>query len=151
MTFRKRELDRERSLPFFKGNALINFNQDLPAGFLVTGFSTPESWGRWSLARIPQIALPFLLQGRIKLIVTGRAFGPNANSPITIMIEKQFQNIQFGPDLSGQEVVFKDLKSGSEIKIQVPNPTSPSDISKSSDTRLLGVGLAQIKIVSLDE
>jgi len=108
------------------------------------GVSAPESWGRWSDANAyPYVKLSFFgeLPKRFILHIRAQAFGPNAGRPVTVIIGSQ--TLSFVPTPSMEEFSLRvDNGSGANtIEIHPAQPTSPSDLGMSADSRKLGIGL----------
>jgi phosphoglycerol transferase len=129
-------------------NLTLDFLQGpLPAGLTrVDGLSASEPIGRWSTG--DEIVLTFSkpLPKRFEVAVDAFAFGPNVGRPIKLSVGGQ----QYHMLLSGQPSIAKIAvasdRNDDKVRIEVPQPISPKDLSLSADTRRLGVALRHITI-----
>lgn len=119
-----------------------------PDGLIVRaeGLSSAEPWGRWSDAK--QVVLQFSqpLPKELHLILKGRAYADNTTLPFTMRIGDQ--STRFYLSGSDQDVRLRFTTDGAQdsLSIEVPRPTAPSSLDQSTDTRLLGIGIAEIGI-----
>lgn len=113
------------------------------------GLSHTESWGRWSDGEEVEFLLAGCLpQGRLKLTVTGRAFGPNSGLPFRVVVGGAEEVIRFGSDGQQQDVFIENgAGCADRITIKIPQPTSPQEVELSADTRQLGLGLTGLKLI----
>jgi len=109
------------------------------------GFSSAESWGRWSDGRVARILTKVRLPVVFDLEVTGQAFGPNAGVPIEVCVGDQCHDVVFGEDPTTLVRRFEKVDVR-EITFHIPHPTSPNSLGQSEDARLLGLGLRSLKI-----
>jgi hypothetical protein len=142
-------------LPTMALGDLVQF--DKPDNCLYTeGVSDHEPWGAWTesrhvrlafqLANPPQIDLgltikvqPFLFSGkighqRVVISVNGsHVFTEEISAPGPVDLSMQIP----------KQLVSTDMIN---ITIELPNATSPASLSRSSDTRLLGLGLISLML-----
>jgi len=68
-----------------------------------SGISRPESWGRWSNAQLgDEVKIEYAepLPEKFDLVITAKAFGPNANKPIPVRIGDTEQMLTLGNDVN---------------------------------------------------
>ncbi len=114
----------------------------------LTGFSTPESWGRWTVAREASIELNRCLPtGPLKISMLAHAYGPNIDEPVQIRVGTGSASASFGATAS-EVVVEMENRATCEthVQIAVPHKASPFERGESTDTRELGVGLSSLRI-----
>lgn len=109
------------------------------------GFSSAESWGRWSDGRVARILTKVRLPVVFDLEMTGQAFGPNAGVPIAVCVGDQCHDVVFGKAPTTLVRRFEEVDVR-EIAFHIPHPTSPNSLGQNADTRLLGLGLRGLKI-----
>ena len=113
-----------------------------------TGFSYPESWGRWTdgeTARIKfQACLP---KGPLRLSVTGLAYADQAGKPIRFRIGAQEISAVFTTSVENMSLfIVNDQPCADELTIVLTS--SPSvDRDANPDSRRLGLGLTRIQII----
>ncbi len=121
-----------------------------PKGILwENGLSAVEPWGRWSEGdRIEFGLIGCLPQGRHKLIIIGRAFGPNANLPAKVALGNTEISIIFKDNDTQQSAYFtNEGQCVNKMTITIPKPTSPQELGRGADLRKLGLGLVSVKII----
>jgi hypothetical protein len=113
------------------------------------GLSTMEQWGRWSDGGKVEFGLAGCLpQGRLKIIMTGHAFGPNSGLPVKVVVGDEEITVKFSDADSQQAAQFiNDATCINKIIIKIPSPTSPHELGLSGDTRKLGLGLVSLKVI----
>jgi phosphatidylglycerol-membrane-oligosaccharide glycerophosphotransferase (EC 2.7.8.20) len=117
-----------------------------------TGISRPESWGRWSNARLgKEVSIEYNqpLPEHFELVITAKAYGPNANRPIPVRIGDEEQTLMLDNTLSTTTLHFNNPSRSSTLVIVPPDPqpTNEGNILGHSP-RQLGIGLAEIKVLS---
>jgi hypothetical protein len=113
------------------------------------GLSNFEPWGRWSDGGVVELGLSNCLpQGDLKLMIGGYAFGPNAGSPVRVILgDKEFLT-KFSDTVSQQIVRFTNRAIClNKMVIKIPNPISPQELGQSVDVRKLGIGFVSLKII----
>lgn len=118
-----------------------------PEGFSVQGLSSPESWGSWSIGDKVTLHFDKPLPNQFKLQILARAYGPNANKPITLGLGKQTASMKFKHNNTIQSLDVELKSQVDTITFMVPKPTSPAEMNESSDERKLGIGLVKILIL----
>ncbi|WP_416410151.1 phosphatidylglycerol--membrane-oligosaccharide glycerophosphotransferase [Pantoea sp. App145] len=116
-----------------------------------TGISRPELWGRWSNANLaPEVNIEYVdpLPGRFDVVITARAFGPNAHRPIPVRVGDQQQDITLGDDVSTTTLHFTNPGGSHNLIISPPEPQL-SNVGNiiGQDPRKLGIGMVDIKII----
>ncbi|XXN63801.1 phosphatidylglycerol--membrane-oligosaccharide glycerophosphotransferase [Enterobacter ludwigii] len=116
------------------------------------GISRPEDWGRWSNANLaPEVNIEYTdpLPARFDVVITARAYGPNAHRPIPVRVGDQEQQLNLGDDLSTTTLHFTNPTGSRNLIIAPPEPQE-SNVGNiiGQDPRKLGIGMVDIKIIS---
>ena len=119
-----------------------------------TGISRPESWGRWSNAQLGnevKIEYNAPLPEKFDLVITAKAFGPNANKPIPVRVGDKEQTLTLGNDVSTTTLHFENPSRSNTLVIVPPAPqtTNEGNILGHSP-RQLGIGMVDIKVVNVE-
>ncbi|MEB5923673.1 phosphatidylglycerol--membrane-oligosaccharide glycerophosphotransferase [Franconibacter daqui] len=119
-----------------------------------TGISRPESWGRWSNAQLGnevKIEYNAPLPEKFDLVITAKAFGPNANKPIPVRVGDKEQTLTLGNDVSTTTLHFENPSRSNTLVIVPPDPqtTNEGNILGHSP-RQLGIGMVDIKVVNVE-
>lgn len=119
-----------------------------------SGISRPELWGRWSnaqLGKAVKIVYQAPLPPSFDLIITARAFGPNADRAIPVRVGNKTQNLVLSNEVSTTTLHFHNPSRSKTLTITPPAPqaTNEGNILGHSP-RQLGIGLVEIKIVPSD-
>ena len=112
----------------------------------VSGLSIREQYGRWSDG--DEIVIVFgkcIPSKKVKVTVSGHAFGPNAGQPFGLSIGSGHAEIVFSEDGATQEI-YLDSGEGcfNKVRLAVPNKLSPEQLGLGPDARQLGVKLSAI-------
>ena len=126
----------------------IDFTKPGYPGFLqtVTGVSQHEPWGRWTDGKEATFKFKKKLPKKFTLELTAQAFGPNVNAPLSIQIGKVKKQLTI---TDGQPKLYRltfDGINADTLTFVPAKPTAPKSIGVNEDTRLLGVGLINLKI-----
>lgn len=117
-----------------------------------SGISRPESWGRWSnanLADAVKIEYDHPLPEKFALVITAKAFGPNANHPIPVRVGSEEQTLILGSELSTTTLSFSNPSRSNILVIAPPAPQSSNEGNiLGHSPRRLGIGLVEIKVVN---
>ncbi len=117
-----------------------------------SGISRPESWGRWSNARLGnEVSIEFNdpLPESFDLVITAKAFGPNANKPIPVRVGDEEQALMLGNDVSTTTLRFSNPTRSSTLVIVPPDPVSTNEGNiLGHSPRQLGIGMVEIKVVN---
>ena len=116
-----------------------------------SGISRWENWGRWSNANLaPEVSIEYVdpLPARFDLVITARAFGPNAHRPIPVRVGDQQQLLTLDETLSTTTLHFTNPSGAHTLSIAppVPQQSNLGNIT-GQDPRRLGIGMVDIKIV----
>jgi phosphoglycerol transferase len=116
-----------------------------------SGISRPESWGRWSNAQLGnevKIEYKAPLPEKFDLVITAKAFGPNANKPIPVRVGDSEQTLTLGNDITTTTLHFDNPTGSNLLTIAPPDPqtTNEGNILGHSP-RQLGIGMVEIKVV----
>jgi len=115
------------------------------------GISRPEEWGRWSNANLaPEVNIEYTdpLPERFDVVITARAFGPNAHRPIPVRVGDEEQQLNLGEDFSTTTLHFTNPTGSRNLIIAPPEPQE-SNVGNiiGQDPRKLGIGMVDIKII----
>jgi phosphoglycerol transferase len=126
----------------------INFSHPFRFGLVdsTSGLAGPESFGQWSDRREIQIKMLSPLPRRFDLTLTAKAFGPNAQLPLSIRIGDQAQTFRLSSWVAVVTLPFTTDGNARTITIEVPQPTSPRQLGLGADDRQLGIALLQMNI-----
>ncbi|MGY5958582.1 phosphatidylglycerol--membrane-oligosaccharide glycerophosphotransferase [Kosakonia sp. BK9b] len=117
-----------------------------------SGISRPESWGRWSNAKLSnevKIEYNQPLPAHFELVITAKAFGPNANRPIPVRVGNEEQTLTLGNALSTTTLSFRNPSRSNTLVIVPPDPQSTNEGNiLGHSPRKLGIGLVEIKVVN---
>ncbi|MDY1037136.1 phosphatidylglycerol--membrane-oligosaccharide glycerophosphotransferase [Enterobacteriaceae bacterium RIT714] len=116
-----------------------------------SGISRPESWGRWSNAQLgDEVKIEFNapLPEKFDLVITAKAFGPNANKPIPVRIGDQEQTLTLGNDVSTTTLHFDNPSRSRTVVIVPPDPQSTNEGNiLGHSPRKLGIGMVEMKVI----
>ena len=112
----------------------------------VSGLSIREQYGRWSDS--DEIVIVFgkcIPSKKVKVSVSGHAFGPNAGKPFGLSIGSGHAEIMFSEAGSTQEI-YLDSRGGchNKMRLAIPNKSSPAHLGLGPDARQLGVKLSAL-------
>lgn len=129
--------------------AKITFTTDHPPeGVTIEGLSSPEAWGgTWSVGKKVAIHFEKPLPAEFKLSITGRAYGPNAEKPFTLLLGSHKEIMMFRASGNTRSIQVRLEKPVDTLTILIPQPTSPKEMNESADVRELGIGLTQILVL----
>ena len=117
-----------------------------------SGISRPESWGRWSNAQLGNaVSIEFNnpLPASFDLVITAKAFGPNANKPIPVRVGDEERELMLGNDVSTTTLRFANPTRSSTLVIVPPDPVSTNEGNiLGHSPRQLGIGMVEIKVVN---
>lgn len=118
-----------------------------------SGISRPESWGRWSnaqLGKAVKIEYKAPLPAEFELVITAKAFGPNADRPIPVRVGNSEQTLTLGHDLSTTTLRFSNPAQSNTLEIIPPDPQSTNEGNiLGHSPRQLGIGMVEIKVVKV--
>jgi len=116
-----------------------------------SGISRPESWGRWSNAQLgDEVKIEYAqpLPEKFDLVITAKAFGPNANKPIPVRIGDKEQTITLGNEVSTTTLHFENPSRSNTVVIVPPDPQSTNEGNiLGHSPRKLGIGMVEMKVV----
>jgi phosphoglycerol transferase len=115
----------------------------------IQGLAAPEAWGAWSVGNEISIKLTDPLPSKFRLIVEGRAYGPNIGTPSIIQIGEINYPVIFQSEMQTISIDVANADNARVLTIRIPKPTSPKDLGLSVDERKLGIGLKSLKIIKL--
>lgn len=116
-----------------------------------SGISRPESWGRWSNAQLGKevkIEYKAPLPEKFDLVITAKAWGPNANRPIPVRVGNQEQILTLSNEVSTTTLHFDNPSRSKTLVIAPPEPQSTNEGNiLGHSPRQLGIGMVDIKVV----
>ncbi|BBV67766.1 TPA: phosphatidylglycerol--membrane-oligosaccharide glycerophosphotransferase [Kluyvera ascorbata] len=119
-----------------------------------SGISRPESWGRWSNAQLGQevkIEYQHPLPKRFDLVITAKAFGPNADKPIPVRVGNSEQTLTLGHDVTTTTLHFDNPADANTLVIVPPDPQSTNEGNiLGHSPRQLGIGMVEIKVINAE-
>ena len=120
-----------------------------------SGISRPESWGRWSNANLaPEVNIEYVdaLPARFDMVITARAWGPNAHRPIPVRVGDEEQHLNLSETFSTTTLHFTNPGGSHNLIIAPPEPqlSNVGNIT-GQDPRKLGIGMVDIKIIPRPE
>jgi hypothetical protein len=112
----------------------------------VFGLSIREPFGRWSDS--DEIVIVFgkcIPSKKVKVTVSGHAYGPNAGQPFGLFVGNGHAEIMFSEAGSTQEV-YLDTGEGcfNKVRLAIPSKISPVQLGLGPDARQLGVKLSSL-------
>jgi phosphoglycerol transferase len=119
-----------------------------------SGISRPELWGRWSNAQLNdevKIEYNAPLPEKFDLVITAKAWGPNANKPIPVRVGDSEQLLTLSNELSTTTLHFENPARSNLLHIAPPDPefTNEGNILGHAP-RKLGIGMVEIKVVKTE-
>jgi len=126
---------------------------------LVEGWSESESWGTWGVGRESRIrfALAEANGGRRRLALNYRVIAAQNADPLLVQCASDGEVIDrwtLGPaNHRGQLTIdlpatAARLEAAVELTFTVDNPRSPAELGLGADTRQLGIGLEELRVVA---
>ncbi|KNC89089.1 phosphatidylglycerol--membrane-oligosaccharide glycerophosphotransferase [Trabulsiella odontotermitis] len=119
-----------------------------------SGISRPELWGRWSNAQLGddvKIEYNEPLPEKFDLVITAKAFGPNANKPIPVRVGDSEQMLTLSNTLSTTTLHFDNPSRSNLLQIVPPDPQSTNEGNiLGHSPRKLGIGMVEIKVVKTE-
>ena len=119
-----------------------------------SGISRPETWGRWSNAQLgKEVKIEYTqpLPEKFDLVITAKAYGPNANKPIPVRVGNMEQTLTLGNAVSTTTLHFDNPSRSNTLVIVPPDPQSTNEGNiLGHSPRQLGIGMVEIKIVKAE-
>jgi len=119
-----------------------------------SGLSGPESWGRWSDARISrnvEFVFAESLPRQFELVINIFGYEPNIGKTLQIISGQDLHEVRLGRSATIYKLRFdKSVSVRNRITFNVPSPSSPSELNGSGDNRLLSVGFISLQVIPLD-
>ena len=119
-----------------------------------SGISRPESWGRWSNAQLGEevkIEYNAPLPESFDLVITAKAYGPNANRPIPVRVGDSEQTLTLSHEVSTTTLRFHNPSHSNTLVIVPPEPQSTNEGNiLGHSPRKLGIGMVEIKVVNTE-
>ncbi len=89
------------------------------------------------------------LPEQFELVITAKAYGPNANRPIPVRVGDEEQTLMLDNTLSTTTLRFNNPSRSSTLVIVPPDPQSTNEGNiLGHSPRQIGIGLAEIKVLS---
>ncbi|PBS12312.1 hypothetical protein CMZ82_10090 [Lysobacteraceae bacterium NML93-0792] len=115
-------------------------------GMLVGGWSDPEPWGVWSDGAHATIQLPADPGERVRVTLSGYAYGPNADADVLVRMGSQSGVLRLAATPGEASLELSNPDKVSRIELVVPKPTSPNALGQGEDRRQLGIALIALRI-----
>ncbi|WP_435929407.1 phosphatidylglycerol--membrane-oligosaccharide glycerophosphotransferase [Dryocola sp. BD613] len=116
-----------------------------------SGISRPEAWGRWSNANLaPEVKIEYAepLPEKFDLVITAKAFGPNAGKAVPVKVGSQQQTLTLGAELTTTTLHFDNPDRSNLLEIIPPEPQLSNEGNiLGHEPRKLGIGMENIKVV----
>ncbi len=88
------------------------------------------------------------LPARFDLVITARAYGPNAHRPTRVQVGDTKQPLMLGEEASTQTLRFDNTRGSHRLTFTPPEPQlSNLNNIAGQDPRKLGIGLITLKVV----
>lgn len=130
-------------------NQEITFNDPASATFMATGWYQPEAWGVWSSGKRAVLVFRDPLPARVRLHLTGHAFGPNKDQDFQIQFGDRVYPFRLS-DVASEIVLDMEADTPPRaLTITIPVPTSPAQMGQEQDSRTLGLGLIKARFEPL--
>lgn len=129
-----------------------DFSNSLVNSYLVRarGLSGQESSGRWSDQKEVELEYSRPLPKMLTLTLSGFGFGPNAGQEVIVSVGKTQRRWLLAPTEQTATLQFDNTDDISQIRLTVPQPTSPQQLGQGGDARALGVFLTRVKVGTQD-
>lgn len=119
---------------------------------MISGISRPESWGRWSNAQLgDEVKIEYRtpLPEKFDLVITAKAYGPNAGKPVPVRVGKSEQTLTLSDEVTTTTLHFDNPTRSNTLTITPPDPqvTNEGNILGHAP-RQLGIGMVDIKVVA---
>jgi phosphoglycerol transferase len=120
-----------------------------PALVELHGFSGAEPWGRWTDGPEARVSLARRLPECVEVALLAKAFGPNVGQEVTLAAGASVGRVRLSGDLEERRLALCGAQGTSELRIGIPQPTSPRSLGQGDDPRRLGVGVRRIVLRAL--
>lgn len=127
------------------------YDQKLPAYLeSVKGLAAPESFGRWSVAKLVILDFKGSLPGEFDLDMVLGGFGPNIGADLQVIVGAESKQIKIKGDILHMQTYtlhFSNPQKASSIALIIPLPSSPQALGKAAnDPRMLGIALQSLLV-----
>jgi hypothetical protein len=124
----------------------IDASTPASVGYLVRGWHTQERWGRWSSQARGSICFRLTTPGPCLAKITGRTLRADETVLFEVNGKVALTHV-FG---QGSETVDVQIPASQDVvlNIVVDNPTSPAQLSGSTDTRVIGFALSRLELAA---
>jgi len=112
------------------------------------GFAAAEAWGAWTSAAQASITFAIPLPEKVRIRLTGHAFGPNVGKPIVAHLGSSSQSFTLQEADSEISLDLSNPSRASELRLTIPSPTSPRELGMGEDGRQLGIGLTELTVIA---
>lgn len=113
------------------------------------GLSGVESWGTWSVGDVVMLEFSRPLPQKFAMVLVANAFGANCGREFMVCVGETSKQFVLSESYEKRVFEVSNLAASTQIKIIIPLPTSPKSLGMSEDTRMLGIGLRELRIVPL--
>jgi hypothetical protein len=150
-------------IPPIPNNGTLTFSSaGNAASYKISGWSVPESWGTWSEGSQAILRLPFptkVTTGAavdFDLQLVADAFYPSPDTPQIVELLVNGFSIARWSFLAGEPSSMRNARVPGDVAarqfpatiiFKVGHPTAPASVGSSIDTRQLGLGVRELRIV----
>ena len=106
------------------------------------GFYGSEPWGRWTEGDTAHIRFGRPVPADFRLVVRGRAFGPNVDAPVRVCVEDECQLVRLAAQDRRVQLEFRGHGGARRVTFHIPHPSSPGN----GDDRQLGIGIVSLRV-----
>ena len=132
------------------GSNVIDFKKTIWPGVIAStrGLSNVEPWGAWSASDVVIFEFSMPLPEKFNVHLTAHAFGPNIGKEFEAHVGDSTTKFILGAADEEKVITLDNPKRSNILRINVPAPISPKELSKglNSDDRNLGIGFIEMKI-----
>jgi phosphoglycerol transferase len=111
------------------------------------GFSTADSWGRWSQANEARIVLPRRLPRDFDLVLVTQGYGSNVGAVAEARVGELAATFTLSKGLEKRVLRFRNAAPAQTVSFRIPGLASPRERGEGDDPRRLGIGVAQLSVL----
>jgi len=145
------KIEHDKKLSFIPPYTKLDFSQKFPHLLnSLEGFHSTEQYGTWTSANRSDIYLGARLPRKFTLRLTAFSFDKVTETGLDITVGNEKRHIYFDSESSINYVDFSLAESFdniNKISIDISKIYSPSEVSKSTDIRKLGLHLQSIEVM----
>lgn len=111
------------------------------------GLSTVEPWGVWSQGDAVRFEFSQPLPEKFTLQLRAHAFGSNAGKEFVLQVGDTEHRFTLAAQTEAKTFELSNPGAAKTLSFRIPAPVSPKELGMSGDTRRLGIGLVEMRIV----